>query len=64
MQVLKQIAKVEPERIQAVLEAIMQRYDELFPDWEINFFSIPKSADRNAHIDQAIRMLQSFKKPD
>ncbi len=61
MRVFDEIAKVEAEHIQEVLEAVIYRYEKLFPDWEVNFFSIPRSVDRNSHIDKVIRMLQSFK---
>lgn len=55
------ISQVFDMEIQSVLDACIKRYGELFPEHEINRFSIPKDRDRNKHIDNIIRMLQGFK---
>lgn len=55
------IAQVTAAQIQTVLDACIKRCSELFPDYEINCFSIPKEGNRDTHIDNAIGMLQSLK---
>lgn len=61
MCLLEELSKIDEDQIQSILESVMQRYGELFPDWEVNYFSIPRFEDRNTHIDQLIRMLQTLK---
>lgn len=43
------IAQVTAAQIQTVLDACIKRYSELFPDYEINCFSIPKEGNRDTH---------------
>lgn len=59
---LAAIERVSSEEIGEVLKALLARYDELFPDWEINVISIRKSGDRAEQIDRVITSLEHMKK--
>jgi hypothetical protein len=59
---IKEIAKADEFEIEALLKAVLQRYAELFPDWEISTISIEKSSDRNEQLDRMIALLQQLKK--
>ena len=58
---LSEIAKVGGTEIQELLNAVLRRYAELFPDWEISMISIEKQADRNQQLDSIIKVLQRMK---
>ena len=60
--VLKKIRKANNTQIQSLLDAVMDRYRELNPDWEISFFSLLKSKDATYQLDRMIQMLNSIKK--
>ena len=60
--VLKKIRKANNPQIQSLLDAVMDRYRELNPDWEIAFFSLLKSNDATYQLDRMIQMLNSIKK--
>ena len=58
----KKIAKADTDEIEQILNAVLQRYGELFPDWEIGTVSFEKSTDRNEQLDRMITALQGMKK--
>ncbi|MBE6944335.1 MAG: hypothetical protein E7453_08840 [Ruminococcaceae bacterium] len=58
----EKIAQASASEIEELLNAVLQRYSVLFPDWEISTISIQKSADRNEQLDRMITMLQNMKK--
>jgi len=62
MDLAERIAKVNEDEIQIAVRAIMRRWEELFPDWEINIVCIDKSADRNEQIDRDIALLESLRR--
>jgi hypothetical protein len=57
------IAQSNEAEISDLLQAVIRRYAQLFPEWELGTISIEKSGDRNAQIDQMILVLQSMKNP-
>ena len=57
----EQIAQLRDTEIGDVLSAVVLRYGELFPDWEISTISLKKSEDRNQQIDRMIQMLMQMK---
>ena len=61
MQLKDMIAQANESEIPTIIEACMDRYADLFPDYDFNYFAIPKNTDRNAHIDRVIQMLEGFK---
>lgn len=59
---IARIQQASQDEIVDIFEAAKERYQELFPDWEINVFSLEKSGDRNDQIDRTIQMLEALKK--
>ena len=57
------IAQANESELSDLLQAVMRRYAQLFPEWELGTISIEKSGDRNAQIDRMILVLQSMKNP-
>ncbi len=55
------IKKVNEYEIEEVLQAVLNRYGELFPDWEVSAISLQKSKDRNEQLDRNIALLQKLK---
>ena len=55
------IAQVEPSRIAGVLEAVIDRYAQLFPEWQICTVSLRKGNDRDEQLDSMISMLESLR---
>ena len=55
------IARTEKQDIDLVLKAVLTRYRELYPDWEICTFSVDRSSDRNVQLDRIIDMLETMK---
>lgn len=56
------IQQADSVEIESLLELVLRRYGELFPDWEISTVSVEKSADRNEQLDRMIAMLQGMKR--
>ena len=61
MDLLTQIAATDADHIPEVVSVAMQRYRELFPDWDIFYCSIDKSRSRNEQLDLHISMLERLK---
>ena len=55
------IARADEIQIEKLLNAVLQRYAVLYPDWEISTISLQKSSDRNEQLDRMIAMLQRMK---
>lgn len=47
--------------IEEMMDALLQRYQELFPDWEVSVISLEKKGDRNRQIDEVIQFLEKLK---
>ena len=60
---IKEVAKADEFEIEALLKAVLRRYAELFPDWELTTISLHKGSDRNEQLDRMIVLLQQLKKP-
>lgn len=58
---LEGIARADSTEIEALLKAVMGRYAELFPDWELNTISLEKASDRDEQLDRIIGILQRMK---
>ena len=59
--IFDQIKEIPDYEINDVVNAVVNRYGELFPDWEIGTFSIEKKRDRNEQIDRMIDFLEKLK---
>lgn len=60
-ELLDRINEVKEGQIQQVLDAVLERYTELYPQWAVSVISVQRNADRNLQIDQMIRLLESIK---
>lgn len=58
---VEEIAQAEEMEMEALLDAVLQRYAQLYPDWEISTISLEKSSDKKEQIDRIIAMLQKMK---
>ena len=58
---VEKIAQADEVEIEKLLKAVLQRYAELFPDWEMRTISLQKSDDRNEQLDRIIAVLQNMK---
>ena len=57
----EEIAKVDSYEIQGVLEAVIDRYHALFPDWEIGTFSLERNKDKHQQLDEIIQLFENMK---
>ena len=60
-ELIEKIEQADEEEIAILLKAVLERYAELFPDWEVSTVSVQKSFDRNAQLDRMIAVLQKMK---
>ena len=60
-ELLSRIAQANDVEIGDILTAVLQRYGELFPEWEVSTLSLKKDTDRNRQIDETIQMLLRLK---
>ena len=59
--IVEKIAFAKSTEIDELLNAVLDRYAELFPDWEVSTISLERSIDRNEQIDKMIAFLQKLK---
>ena len=48
-------------KMEAIMKAVMSRYNALYPEWELNTFSILKSEDRTEQFERMITVLEKMK---
>ena len=58
---IDQIKQTKPEELNDILLAVMERYREIFPDWELITISLEKAVDKNEQLDRIISMLDKMK---
>ena len=58
---IEKIAQADEIEIEQLLNAIRQRYAELFPDWELNIISLSKVSDPGRQLDKLIDLLETMK---
>ena len=56
------IEQASADDLEKLLDAVLRRYAELYPDWELNVFSVQKSVDENEQLDKMIELLNNLKK--
>jgi hypothetical protein len=61
--IINEIGQMGAEQIGDVLQAALDRYKELYPQWEMSLLSMNKAEDRNEQLDNIIRMLERMKNP-
>ena len=59
--IYEKIANVSDYDISDVLDAVLARYMELFPGWEIGTYSIEKKGSRREQLDRMITVLEKLK---
>ena len=59
--VFEKIRAANNPQIHELLDAVMDRYRELNPDWEISFLSLLRSGNTNEQIDRTIQLLKHLK---
>ena len=57
----EEIAHADEKKIVLLLNAVLQRYAVLFPDWEVSTIALEKCADRDQQLDRLITVLQKMK---
>ena len=58
---IDQIKQAKPEELNDILLAVMERYRDVYPDWELITISLEKAVDNNSQLDQIIAMLEAMK---
>ena len=61
MDIFQEIDQLTTSEINAVVDAVLAKYQALFLDWEITTFSIFKKDDRSTQIDRTIQLLEKLK---
>ena len=61
MEIIAQINQVSQEEIQDVMQAVLARYRQLYPQWDISVLSIEKGESRNDQLDRTIELLNKMK---
>ena len=57
----QKIVQADAEAVDTLLTAVLARYGELYPDWEICTMSVRKDEDKAKQIDAIIRRLEYMK---
>ena len=55
------IRELKADEINDVFLAVLARYRELFPDWEMITLSLEKAVDKNEQLEQIIASLENMK---
>ena len=58
---IDQIKKAKPEELNDILLAVMARYREVYPDWELITVSLEKAVDKTEQLDRMIGLLENMK---
>lgn len=58
---LNMIKNAKPEEMNDILLAVRERYQELFPDWEVIIISLEKAVDKNEQLDRMIALMERLK---
>lgn len=53
--------RVNKEQLDQILDAVLRRHKELYPEWEWNVFALEKQKDRNSQIEETIAFLRKMK---
>lgn len=58
---IQEISQAQDFEIEEMMTALLKRYRELYPDWEVSVISLEKKDDRNRQIDEVIQFLEKLK---
>ncbi len=59
--ILQIIRTANAQSLEPILKALLSRYAEVFPQWEISVITLDKQKDRNDQIDAVIAVLENMK---
>ena len=62
LDLLDAIRKANGAEMDEILNTVLSRFSELYPEWEISTISVLKSEDRNKQLDRIIEILEKMKK--
>ena len=60
-EMIQKIREADKMQIGTLVEEVMKRYRELYPEWEILYYSWEKAVDKNQQIDEVIACLERMK---
>lgn len=58
---IQYIKNAKPEELEDIMQAVLGRYRELYPNWEILFLSLDKKDNKNDQIDNIIALLNKMR---
>ena len=58
---LEMIQNASAEEISDLILAVQNRYNELFPDWELSFYTLERKKDKNEQLDSIITLIEKLK---
>ena len=61
MCILEQIKNAKPEEMSDIILAVLNRYNELFPDWQLQIITLERAVDKNEQIDRLIAAMEGMK---
>lgn len=56
-----EINDADGEEITEILDIVLHRYKQLYPQWSVSVVSIDKCEDKNEQIDRMIAVLEKMK---
>lgn len=59
--ILEEIGQANAASLDEIIKAVLRRYAELFPSWEVIFISLEKNTQRNVQINRIIETLEKMK---
>ena len=59
--ILEQITQADEYQLGIILNALLNRYQHVRPDMDINVVCIEKESDLNAQLDRMIALLENMK---
>lgn len=59
--IIQAISQARDFEVEEMMTALLKRYGEVFPNWQVSIISIEKTRDRNKQIDKVIRFLEKLK---
>ena len=61
MDIYEAINAAKKEEIADILDYVLFRYKELYPQWKLSLISIERAVDKNKQLDKMIEILQNMK---
>ena len=58
------IKQAKPEELNDILLAVLDRYREVYPDWELTTISLEKAVDKNEQLDRMIALIEKMKEKE